>query len=299
MIDAAQRQTEFVISFFEQLKQFDSKMFESDENAEMNHIKNDEISFEVIMTAAHDVLLKWQKKYFNFSVKLNVSLTFNICLFEFRIEKIFNFDVLHNLSTLISNLKMLFQATLSNWTAVLKIYNFSNAEITNQIYENINDEKLQIQRILTFELINLATSNELKNWQKLRHQLNNDATSLSVLNLIKDRLFLNHKQKIIIEKIVTNVMKWQHFSYDNAKREQLLLYVENENEVDKSQIIREICADLTLLNREHEMMLMNSTNVSIFNIDDSIYYTALDIFISDQQNKNISSKIIAFWKKKS
>lgn len=79
-----------------------------------------------------------------------------------------------------------------------------------------------------------------------------------------------------------------------SNQTQLLLYVDDENEINKFQIIRDICVDLNLLNKKHEIILTSFTNVAAANIDDNIYYMIFGISIIDRQQNTVSRRIRFF-----
>ena len=152
--------------------------------------------------------------------------------------------------------------------------------------------------ILIPELTEAGTAPEPFDWQNLRRSLGDEPTASSVLDLIMTRLPLNVKQGTVIEKIISNVFKWQHFPYDDNRREQLLLYVGGEGGVGKSQVIHEISAGMELLNRKQEVILMGFIGVAASNINGNTYYTALGLQIGNQQRNQVSSRIRSLWNKK-
>lgn len=79
--------------------------------------------------------------------------------------------------------------------------------------------------------------------------------------------------------------------YNKTKQKQLLLYVDDENKIEKSQIIREVCVDLKNFNKNNEIMLINFIDVVEANINNNTYYIDLGIFINNQQNVTISKKM--------
>ena len=107
----------------------------------------------------------------------------------------------------------------------------------------------------------------------------------SLTDYIHADLSLNTFQRLIIEQVLNHVISHKRRIYE-SRENQLLLYVKNENEVDKSRIVRVLKIEFDLLKRRNEFVLTASIDCAIDNIDENIIHTSLNIAT---RNKNMQN----------
>ena len=73
--------------------------------------------------------------------------------------------------------------------------------------------------------------------------------------------------------------------YENRKN-QLLLYVRDESEIDKNRIVRILKIEFDLLKKRNEFVFTISIDCAIDNIDESIIHTSLNITTKDKNMQN-------------
>ncbi len=90
---------------------------------------------------------------------------------------------------------------------------------------------------------------------------------------------MNRKQYLICKKVLSHVLFAQSSQENNVSSSQLLLYIEKEKEVKKSQIIKTIICAMNLLSKNDQLIVMNFIEVAVDNVNDFIIYSSLDIEI--------------------
>ena len=65
--------------------------------------------------------------------------------------------------------------------------------------------------------------------------------------IVSEDLPLNQKQRLIVEQVLSEALTWKDYAYDASKRKQKLLYVEEKNRIDKSQIIKIIIVEMNFI----------------------------------------------------
>jgi hypothetical protein len=73
---------------------------------------------------------------------------------------------------------------------------------------------------------------------------------VSLTSLVTETIPLNIKQRLVVERILGEVLHWTDHPYDASQRRQTLLYVGGEGGVGKSQIIKGILAGMDLITAE-------------------------------------------------
>jgi hypothetical protein len=98
--------------------------------------------------------------------------------------------------------------------------------------------------------------------------------------LVNENLPLNEKQRLVVEKVLSEALAWKDHPYDADKREQLLLYIGGEGGVGKSRVVHGIVAGMDLIHRKNEVILMAPTGAATDNIGGNTLHTALGIGLS-------------------
>ncbi len=72
---------------------------------------------------------------------------------------------------------------------------------------------------------------------------------------------------------------------NNVFSSQLLLYIEEEKEVEKSQIIKTIICAMNLLSKNDQLIVMSFIEAAVDNVNDFIIHSSLDIEIDKKVSK--------------
>ncbi|KAJ5613432.1 hypothetical protein N7510_006626 [Penicillium lagena] len=119
--------------------------------------------------------------------------------------------------------------------------------------------------------------------EDLRLRVGQDLMGALITLLVYEIIPLNKKQRIVIEKVLGEVLIYANHLYDPLLRKQTLLYVGGKCRVGKSQIIKAIVAAIDLINRKNEVILMALTGAAANVIRGGIYYTSLRISLNRYQ----------------
>ena len=74
-------------------------------------------------------------------------------------------------------------------------------------------------------------------------------------------------------------------------KKQLLLYVDDKDKTEKSQMIKIIELDYEFLQCKNEVLLMILIDITVYNISNCTIHTVLDFNFSNSEQQNISSHV--------
>jgi hypothetical protein len=126
-------------------------------------------------------------------------------------------------------------------------------------------------------------------------QVGDSPTSASLTPLVAEDIPLNTKQRLVVEKILSDALTWADHPFDPSKRRQTLLYVGGEGGVGKSQIIKAIVAGMDLIRRKREVILMAPTGAAADNIGGNTYHTSLGISINRSRRTAMGARVRKLW----
>lgn len=95
----------------------------------------------------------------------------------------------------------------------------------------------------------LTTSEAIHTARSNRIHVDKNITGTSLTSLVTKYIPLNQKQKLIVQRILSDALQWAQYPYDSTRRKQTLLYVGGEGGTGKSQIIRAIVHGMDLIGR--------------------------------------------------
>lgn len=131
-----------------------------------------------------------------------------------------------------------------------------------------------------------------------RSQVDDNPTPASLSSLVNEIIPLNTKQRLIVEKVLSDALTWADHPYDASKRQQTLLYVGGEGGVGKSQVIKGIMLGMDLIRRKEEVILMAPTGAAADNIGGNTFHTSLGISITRTQGHAMTSRVRKLWSRK-
>lgn len=92
-----------------------------------------------------------------------------------------------------------------------------------------------------------------------RSQIGDNHSAAALTDLVSIHIPLNKKQRIIVEKLLSEALAWKNHPYDASKRNQLLLYIGGGGGEGKTRIVRAIFA---ALKRSDEITVMAPTGTA-------------------------------------
>jgi hypothetical protein len=102
----------------------------------------------------------------------------------------------------------------------------------------------------------------------------------TIFHHITTHLSLNQKQYLICEKVLSHFLNYQISRDNNYLMSQMLLYIEEKEEVEKNQVIKEIFYVMNLLNHKNQLIIMNFIEAAIDNINEFTIHSFLIIEIN-------------------
>lgn len=132
-----------------------------------------------------------------------------------------------------------------------------------------------------------------------RLRIGHDPTGNSLTSLVEKQIPLNIKQRMVVEKVLSEALSWDENPSGSSRREQMLLCIIGEGGTGKSQVIKAIVAGMDLLHRKKEVILTAPTGAAADNIGGNTYHTSLGISIDRSRTASITrSRIKRLWARK-
>jgi hypothetical protein len=148
-------------------------------------------------------------------------------------------------------------------------------------------------------LVPILTESELSlDLQHRRSEIGQNPSGASLTSLVRDIIPLNEKQRLVVEKVMSNLLDCVDHPYDSSMRKQTLLYVGGEGGVGKSQIIKAIVASMDLIHRKNEVILMAPTGAAADVIGGSTYHTSLGISLNRYRRGGVGPRVHRLWFRK-
>ncbi|KAJ5370019.1 uncharacterized protein N7496_006111 [Penicillium cataractarum] len=132
----------------------------------------------------------------------------------------------------------------------------------------------------------------------LRSRIGQNPTGASITSLVRELIPLNQKQRVVVEKVLSETLRCTEHPYDPSQRKQMLLYVGGEGGVGKSQIIKATTAAMDLLHRKNEIILMAPTGAAADVIGGSTYHTSLGISLNRYRRASVGQRVRRLWTQK-
>lgn len=118
--------------------------------------------------------------------------------------------------------------------------------------------------------------------------LNNDF--VIVIDHIHAILSLNELQKFLIENILNHVIMCQK-KFCIKRKNQFLLYIRNENEIEKNRVVKTLKLKFFFLKKRKKLIFIAFTKCAIDNIKNNIIHTFLNFSIFFKNFKKRLHKI--------
>jgi hypothetical protein len=144
----------------------------------------------------------------------------------------------------------------------------------------------------------LANTDTILATEDLQSQVGQNPTGDSLASLVNEVTPLNRKQRMVVERVLSEALAWVHHPFDSSQRKQTLLYVGGEGGTGKSQIVKAIVAGMNLIGRKDEVVLMAPTGAAADNIGGNTYHTSLGISIDRSRKTGMNSRVRRLWSRK-
>jgi hypothetical protein len=144
----------------------------------------------------------------------------------------------------------------------------------------------------------LTYSDPLPGLLEQRSRVGPNPTGASLTSLVRETIPLNEKQRLVVEKVLSNVLICANYPYDHSQRNQTLLYIGGEGGVGKSQIVKAIDAGMDLIRRKDEVILMAPTGAAADVIGGSTYHTSLGISLNRYRRAGVGARVRRLWARK-
>lgn len=259
------------------------------------------VSVETLIAAYHSIAKCWDRETLVAArciPSLAPTITQNRGL---PLQNLLPLNLIDNPAYGSSGLRLFPPSTLQQWETSLRElaklveHNYTQDAVTAPAYQ-LDDFNLNVaDAILEPMLIERQPISALPDHQPT---LNGICTPVSLTSLITETIPLNTKQRLVIERILGEALRWADHPYDASQRRQTLLYVGGEGGVGKSQIIKGILAGMDLIHRRDEVILMAPTGAAADNIGGNTLHTSLGISITRSQGHAMAARVRKLWSRK-
>lgn len=274
---------------------------DSEETEELLHLQDQDFNAGTLIAAYHSISKAWYRETLVAGRRIPpllraIDRTRSLSLQNLQPLDIFNAAIYES-----SGLKFLPPFTLQEWELQLKCCaNPSPEETTDGDTRTFgfvfDDFDIHIEDgILHPTLFN---SDMIPAADDLQSRVGQNPTGASLASLITQEVPLNRKQRMVVERVLSEALAWVDHPYDSSQRKQTLLYVGGEGGTGKSQIIQAIVAGMNLIRRKDEVVLMAPTGAAADVIGGNTYYTSLGISIDRSRETRMKSRVRWLWSHK-
>lgn len=244
--------------------------------------------------------MSWRKESITAGQRIPTLLSGTNPVRVLQLENLLPLDIFRPNSYATSGLRFFPPATLQRWQQRIKgLVKFDETEdiaAEERIAYEMDDFDLDPGDGVLHPI--LTSPESTPNVLDLRSRVGDNPTGMSLALLVNDDVPLNEKQRLVVERVLSDALGWASHAYDASKRDQKLLYVGGEGGVGKSQIIKAIVAGMDLIRRKDEVILMAPTGAAAHNIGGNTYHTALGIRLDKAQKTTVSSRVRKLWSRK-
>ena len=118
-------------------------------------------------------------------------------------------------------------------------------------------------------------------------RIGSNSIRLSITQLVQKILTLNQKQFLAVKKVLNHAIQVCGKTTVEV-RDQMLLYISDEGDVGKSQVIQTIEFGYGLLQQKKEVLLMTFTDNAAYNIDECTIHSILVLGFCNCMQDNIN-----------
>ncbi|KAH9203038.1 hypothetical protein DL95DRAFT_180650, partial [Leptodontidium sp. 2 PMI_412] len=234
---------------------------------------NEDFSTETLIAAYHSVALSWQKESLVAAQRIPTLLAGTADARPLQLENLLALDIFRLNTYATSGLRFFPLATLQRWKSQIKgLIKFDETEdigAEERLAYEIDDFGPDIGDGVLHPI--LSSPESAPNVADRRSQVGDNPTGSSLTLLVNEDVPLNEKQRLVVQRVLSDALACATHAYDASKRDQKLLYVGGEGGVGKSQIIKAIVAGMDLICRKEEVILMAPTGAAADNISGNTY----------------------------
>lgn len=258
-----------------------------------SHVKT-----ESLIAACHHIATGWHKEGFTLVNRFPALNTTWSLSYDIQEKHLTPLDISRLAGCESSGLRFLSEDITRQWEARLKNH-FSTDDDDSSVDSNEEIQNSYLNDTEDYGLQPALYSDNNRGSPADTHFLHDDNLSAStLLQAISQELPLNRKQHLIAWKIIDEALSWKDYPYDSSKRDQMFAYLGGEGGTGKSFVVRALKAVLTLLQREHEIIVTAPTGCAADNIDGNTYHTALGLSFDNQPRKSPLRRIQRLWSNK-
>jgi hypothetical protein len=276
----------------------------SDSENEAPHLSQNtdrSLSKETLLAAFFAISRRWIEEAQDAQRRITTLAPFSSLPLSLQLHNLRPLHIPDNILYESSGLKFFPASTLHEWQDHIKnITKLTDqdpyAETSATTVPDLDDFNLEFVDDVLVPV--LTDSAPLPDLLQYRLRVGQNPTGTSITLLVCEMIPLNEKQRIVVEKVLAEVLICANHPYDPSQRKQTLLYVGGEGGVGKSQIIKAIVTAMDLIHRKNEIILMAPTGAAADFIGGSTYHTSLGISLNRYRRTGVGPRVRRLWSRK-
>ena len=263
---------------------------------------HEEYSSESLIAAYHSIATSWHREVIDVGKNIPSLFSTSNTFQPLKLQNISPINICGNPGHATSGLKFLPGIALEQWESRIKsltVHNDVDDIETEESITEIDDFDLDLGDSVLRPTLTIEEIIPSLNLADLRSRLDIDNFSGSTLTeLVIEILPLNQKQRLVVEKVLSEALAWKDHPYDASKRDQMFVFATGEGGVGKSRIVKAIGIGMDIILRKDEVILTAPTGSAADNISGNTYHSALGMTLAKKQQPSVNSRVRKLWTRK-
>ena len=203
----------------------DSDDFDNETSSENTR---DSIGSETLIMTCHNIVTLWHRDGLTTAQRFPaLKVDWSPC-YDLQNSNLFPLDIFRQTSRGSSGLQLVADNIVKGWQSRLKTTSSnSDSEDWSGAGEDFAD--IEPSHVTNTGLDpTLESGHGLENVPNTSVVLGDNPSASAVLDAVANEFPLNRKQRLVAERIIQGALTWKDYSYDSAKRDQLLMHIGGE-----------------------------------------------------------------------
>jgi hypothetical protein len=272
-----------------------------DETPYLPQESNDTPSKETLLAAFFSITRRWADEAHDAQRDITTLALTSFTPLSLQPQNLRPVHISNNMLFETSGLRFVPPPTLQEWKSRLKNITMLtdpniSANVSTPLVSDLDDFNFDIIGDVLVPM--LTYSDPLPGLLERRSRVGQSPTGASLTFLVRETIPLNEKQRIVVEKVLSDVLICATHPYDHSQRNQTLLYIGGEGGVGKSQIVKAIDAGMDLIHRKDKVILMALIGAAADVIGGSTYHTSLGISLNRYRRAGVGARVRRLWARK-
>lgn len=274
---------------------------DDEENEVFFHLQDENFNADTLIAAYHSISKVWHRETLVTGRRIPPLLHAVHRTCSLSLQNLQPLDIFNTPAYKYSGLRFLPPSSLRTWESQLKCCVIPSPEESTDgdagtVGFALDDFDIRVEDGILHPM--LANNDTITAMEDRQSRVGQNPTGASLASLINEVIPLNRKQRMVVERVLSEALGWADHPFDSSQRKQTLLYAGGEGGTGKSQIIKAIVAGMDLVGRKDEVVLMAPTGAAADNIGGNTYHTSLGISINRSRETRMNSRVRRLWSRK-